>query len=140
GENNQVREDQSIDRIFRRLQPGPSSDPVQKARSATTRWRSAMVERARNSRTHPRRTVLQATDGDYPAARHAITRTLHQVAATLRYRPRLERRIPGSPALSASQELRPQKASSLFHRGRECDEPKLAALRALGSWRESPRL
>ena len=79
-------------RTFRRPQAGRSSDPAQKARSATTRWRSAMADCARNSRTHPPRIELRATDGDYPVARHAISRTLHQVAATLRCRLRLERR------------------------------------------------
>src|SRR4029453_8820830 len=86
GENSRVPEDQSTEKIFRRRQAGPSSDPAQKARLARTQWLPATADCERNSRTHPRRTALPATDDYYPVARHAIAHTLHQVEATLRYR------------------------------------------------------
>src|SRR6476659_3148150 len=99
-----------------------------------------MADCARNSRTHPQRTALPATNGDYPVARHAIVRTLHRGAATLRCRLRLEGRAPESPFLPTSQELRPPTLLPMHRRGPEFDESKPVALRAPGSWRESRRL
>ena len=107
GENSRVREDLSTDKIFRRLQAGPSSDPAQKARSARTRWLSATAgAREIHLRIH-QRIALRATDGDYRVARHAIAHTLHLVAATLRCRLRLSGELPAIATLPASQELRP---------------------------------
>ena len=103
----------------------------------TTRWRSATADCARSSRTHPRQSVLRTTDVDYPIARQAKVRMLHQVAAMLRCRPhpRGELRRARDPQRRRSCGLLESR-----HRDRECDESKPVALRALDSWRESRRL
>ena len=49
-------------------------------------WRSATAEFARNSRKRQPQNELQVSDVDSQSGRHALTRTLHRVAATLRCR------------------------------------------------------
>src|SRR5262249_36997375 len=116
------------------------SDPAQKARLATKRWRRATADGARNSRTHRRRIGPPAANAGYPVLRHAINHMLHRVAATLRCRLRWKGEPPQARPLHASQELRPPWFWTSSHRVRESDESKPVALRARGSWLGPRRL
>src|SRR5690242_13138703 len=107
-----------MNKTFRKLQVARSLDQAQKARSVTMQWQSARAECARNLRMRPRRSRLRAAGADLGGVRRATGRMLHRVVAMLR-------------CLLHSQRCR---------RDRECDESRLGALRALSSWRESPRL